>query len=195
MGSSDTSGNVRWQARRYLRELGYPSNLLTVLRLLLLLPTLRYLGRSETQRHALACMGLAMLTDALDGEIARQRGEVSELGQILDPIADKLVIDSIALRLVQTHAFPLWVAGLLLFRDVGILLAALVVYRRRAHVTVAQLAGKSTTLALTVALLLYMADGARSGKPVLYMALVPFSLSFWQYGRQFVRLMREHKHE
>jgi CDP-diacylglycerol--glycerol-3-phosphate 3-phosphatidyltransferase len=114
------------------------------------------------------------------------------LGQILNPIADKLVIDSIALRLVQTHAFPRWVAGLLLFRDLGILLAALVVYQRRSRVTVAQLAGKSTTLALTLALLLYMADGARSGKPLLYLALVPFGLSFWQYGREFVRLMREH---
>jgi CDP-diacylglycerol--glycerol-3-phosphate 3-phosphatidyltransferase len=137
-------------------------------------------------------MAVAMLTDALDGEVARRRDEVSELGQILDPIADKLVIDSIALRLVQTHAFPRWVAGLLLFRDAGILLAALVVYRKQSHVTVAQLAGKSTTLALTLALLLYMADGARSGRPMLYVALVPFALSFWQYGRQFVRLMRKH---
>lgn len=192
MESGDLSGQARQQARRYLRELAYPSNLLTLLRLLLLLPTLRYVGRSETRLYALACMALAMLTDALDGEIARQRGEVSELGKILDPIADKLVIDSIALRLVQTHAFPRWVAGLLLFRDAGILLAALVVYQRRSRVVVAQLAGKSTTLALTLALLLYMADGARSGKPLLYLALVPFGLSFWQYGREFVRLMREH---
>jgi CDP-diacylglycerol--glycerol-3-phosphate 3-phosphatidyltransferase len=187
MKPSNTTGRVQ----RYLHELGYPSNWLTILRLLLLLPTLRYLGRPETRPHALGCMVLAMLTDALDGEMARQRGEVSELGKILDPIADKVVIDSIALRLVQTQSFPRWIAGLLLFRDVGILLAALVVYQRRSHVTVAQLAGKSTTLALTLALLLYMADGARSGKPVLYIALVPFALSFWQYGRAFLRLMQE----
>ncbi len=174
-----------------LRELFYPANLLSFVRLLMLVPTLTYLRQPDKRWQALACMNLAMLTDALDGPLARHRGEESQLGKILDPIADKLLIDGAALTLSQTRNFPWWMTGLLLFRDAGILLSALLVYRRRARITPPQLAGKAATVALTAALVLYTADGSRSGRPVLYVALVPFVLSFLQYGHQFIRLMSE----
>jgi CDP-diacylglycerol--glycerol-3-phosphate 3-phosphatidyltransferase len=167
---------------------------MTLARLGLLVPTLRYMKRPDRRWHALACTSLAMLTDTLDGTLARRRGEVSELGKILDPIADKLVIDILALRLTRSHGFPRWITGLLLFRDIGIVLAALLVYQRRARVALSQAAGKATTVGLTAAILLYIVDGERSGKPMLYVALVPFGLSFWQYGLQFVRLMRHARH-
>lgn len=172
------------------RELLYPSNLLTLLRLVLLLPTMAYMRRPERRRAALACLALAMFTDAVDGPIARARGEVSQLGKLLDPIADKLLINGTALILSQTRGFPWWVTGLLLFRDVGILLAALLLMRRRAQIASAESAGKLTTLLLTVAALLYLADGPRSGRPALYLALVPFGVSFVQYGWRFAEMMR-----
>jgi CDP-diacylglycerol--glycerol-3-phosphate 3-phosphatidyltransferase len=173
------------------RELTYPSNLLTIARLLLLPLTIFYLRRPEQRRKALLCMGLAMLTDALDGPIARRRGEVSRLGKLLDPIADKLVLNTTAVTLSQTRGFPWWITTLLLVRDAVILLAGLLVYRRTSHITAAQSTGKATTVALTAAVLLYTADGPRSGKPALYVALVPFALSLWQYGRRFVMIMRQ----
>lgn len=175
----------------HLHEVTYPSNLLTITRMVLLVPTLIYLRRPETRWQAAACISTAMLTDALDGYLARHRDEVSPLGEILDPIADKLVLDTTAIALSQTRAFPWWVTGLLLLRDIGILLAAWLVYRRKAHITVAQTAGKATTVGLTAAMLLYTVDGPRSGKPVLYATLVPFALSFWQYGRRFLSLMHK----
>jgi CDP-diacylglycerol--glycerol-3-phosphate 3-phosphatidyltransferase len=175
------------------RELLYPSNLLTFSRLLLVAPTLANLRRPERRRVALSLIALAMFTDAIDGPIARSRGEVSRLGELLDPIADKLLIDGSAIILSQTRGFPWWVTGLLLFRDLGILLAAVVVIRRRARVTTAASAGKLTTALLTLAAVLYIADGPRSGRPALYVALVPFTLSFVQYGRRFFRqLSGEH---
>lgn len=172
------------------RELLYPSNLLTLFRLLLVVPTLASIGRPEQRRRALVLLGLAMLTDAIDGPIARARGEVSRLGKLLDPIADKLLIDGTAIILARTRGFPWWVTGLLLFRDLGILAAAGLVLRRQARITTAESAGKLTTALLTAATLLYVADGPRSGKPVLYLALVPFTLSFFQYGRRFLAVMR-----
>lgn len=174
-----------------MHELTYPANWLTLARLILLCPTIYYLRRSDGRWPALICMTFALGTDAVDGPLARYRGEVSRLGELLDPIADKLVIDATAITLSQTRGFPWWITSLLLFRDAGILLAALLIYRRYAQISTAQLAGKATTVALTVAVLLYTADGERSGKPALYIALLPFSLSFWQYGRMFVRVMRQ----
>ncbi|MEI7643080.1 MAG: CDP-alcohol phosphatidyltransferase family protein [Chloroflexales bacterium] len=172
------------------RELLYPSNLLTISRLLLLPVTLTYLSRPERQRTALACLALTMLTDAVDGPLARWRGEVSPLGELLDPIADKLVLDSTALVLSRTRGFPWAVTWLLIFRDVGIVLAAFVVFSRRDRITSAQSSGKLTTLALTAATFCYIADGPRSGRPALWLAMIPFGLSFVQYGARFIRLMR-----
>ena len=171
------------------RELLSPSNLLTLIRLLLVPPTLAQMRRPERRRVALACLAIAMLTDAVDGPIARSRGEVSRLGELLDPVADKLLIDGSAIILSQTRGFPWWVTGMLLFRDLGILAAAMVVIRRRGHVTTAASTGKLTTVLLTVAALLYLADGPRAGRPALYLALVPFGLSFVQYGHRFIRAM------
>lgn len=177
--------------RFHWREWLYPSNLLTLGRLLLLVPTLRYLQQPDKHWHALACFHLAMLTDALDGPVARKRHEVSQLGALIDPIADKLLIDSTALMLVRTRGFPRWMTTLLLLRDGGILLAALLVLRHTAQITPARSAGKISTVAMTSTLIGYMADGPRTGRPLLYVALVPFLLSFVQYGHHFVRLMRE----
>lgn len=175
------------------RELLYPSNLLTLSRLLLVAPTLAQLRRPERRRAALICLGLAMLTDAVDGPIARARGEVSRLGKLLDPIADKLLIDGSAIILSQTRGFPWWATGLLLFRDLGILAAAMLIIRRRGQITPAASAGKLATALLTASALLYVADGPRSGRPALYLALVPFSLSFVQYGRGFLEAMARHR--
>jgi CDP-diacylglycerol---glycerol-3-phosphate 3-phosphatidyltransferase len=172
-----------------LRELGYPSNLLTLLRLLMLPFCLACLRRPERRRQALICLGLAMLTDAFDGTIARHRNETSRLGEILDPIADKIVIDATALVLSQTRHFPWWATGLLLFRDIGILASASLVLRRSARVTTARLSGKATTAGLSLAMLLYIADGPRSGRPALYLAMLPFAVSFLEYGAQFLRIM------
>lgn len=174
----------------HIREVLYPSNVLTYARLLLLPSTLRALWKPQGSRRALLLMLIAMATDAVDGPIARMRGEESSLGQILDPIADKLVLDATAFTLSRRRGFPWWITGLLIFRDIGILLGALLVYRRKSHITLSQSAGKATTVALTAAALCYTADGPRSGRPVLLAALVPFVISFWQYGRRFVGLIR-----
>jgi CDP-diacylglycerol--glycerol-3-phosphate 3-phosphatidyltransferase len=114
------------------------------------------------------------------------------LGQVLDPIADKLMIDTAAITLSQTRAFPWWATGLLLARDLAILLGSLFVYRRRAQISVADPAGKATTMALAGAMILYLADGPRSGKPALYVALLPFAASLVVYARKFLAML---KHE
>ena len=175
----------------HARELLYPANLMTVSRFLLIPATLHYLEQPERRRLALVLLAVTMLTDALDGPLARSRGEVSQLGQILDPIADKLLIDSAAVLLSRHYGFPWWVTGLLIFRDVGIVAAALLMVGRHARVPGAQASGKLTTLLLTLAALAYLAGGARIGRPLLMLALLPFGYSFVEYGRAFLQAMQQ----
>jgi CDP-diacylglycerol--glycerol-3-phosphate 3-phosphatidyltransferase len=174
-----------------LREFVYPSNLLTIARLLMLPAALRSMRQPGDRWRALGALGIAMLTDALDGPMARWRQEVSPLGKVLDPIADKIMIDATALMLARTRGFPWWVAGGLVARDLAIVLGSMLVYRRRAEISVAHPSGKATTAALTIATLLYIIDGPRLGRPALYAALVPFTISLAIYIRQFWRAMRD----
>ena len=151
---------------------------------------LRALLRPERHREALLLLALAMTTDAIDGPLARRRGETSALGRVLDPIADKLTLDVTAVALSLTRGFPWPVTALLLARDAAILLGSLAIYRRRTLVVAAHPAGKATTAALTVALLLYLADGPRSGRWGLALAAVPFTLSLLSYGGEYLRQHR-----
>ncbi len=170
-----------------LREILYPANLLTLARVLMLPAAIHYLRRPDGRWRALGVFGMAMATDVLDGPVARMRHEVSPLGKVIDPIADKLMIDVTAVALSQTHGFPWWASGLLLARDAAIVLGSALAYRRHAGINMAHPTGKATTLALSAAMLLYLADGPRSGRPALYAALVPFGASLVVYGRKFVR--------
>jgi CDP-diacylglycerol---glycerol-3-phosphate 3-phosphatidyltransferase len=173
-----------------LREFIYPANLLTLARLLMLPAAIHYMRQEDGRWRALGVFGVAMTTDLLDGPVARLRQEVSPLGKVLDPIADKLMIDTTAIALSRTRGFPWWVTGLLLVRDAALLLGSLLVYRRHAQISVADPAGKATTLALAGAMILYLADGSRSGEPALYVALLPFGASLVVYARKFVQVIR-----
>ncbi len=63
---------------------------------------------------------LAALTDTLDGLLARKREQVTILGQILDPIADKLLIASAFICLVELGAVPAWMVVIILGRELAV---------------------------------------------------------------------------
>ena len=62
----------------------------------------------------------AVFTDWLDGRIARSRGQVTTLGQLLDPIADKLLIAAALISLVEIQRVAAWVATIIIGRDIAI---------------------------------------------------------------------------
>lgn len=60
---------------------------------------------------------LASLTDLLDGYLARKRKEVTTLGQLLDPIADKLLVSSVLISLVELHLASAWLVVVIVGRE------------------------------------------------------------------------------
>jgi CDP-diacylglycerol---glycerol-3-phosphate 3-phosphatidyltransferase len=167
-----------------VREVWYPANMLSLVRIALIWPTIRALLRPDGTRTALALIAVGMATDAVDGPIARARGEVSELGKLLDPIADKVTLDGVALALSARHGLPWWITGVLLARDIAILVGGSVIMRRSAYITTSNEAGKVTTILLTVALLLHMAGAQPLARWLLYLALLPLGVSWVQYGQR-----------
>jgi len=63
---------------------------------------------------------IAALTDILDGYLARKNASVSQLGALLDPLADKMLVAAGLLLVVNEDSLWTWMAGLLLCRDIGI---------------------------------------------------------------------------
>ncbi len=175
------------------RELLYPANLLTMSRLLLLPVSIRYLLHADAayKRKALAYIGIAMLTDVVDGPLARYRHEVSTVGEFLDPIIDKLTLNGLAVVLSARYRLPWWITGLFITRDVGILLSGLYLTRKYGRVIEAQSAGKLTTVLLTLSVMLYLLRGPNAGKPVFYASLVAGVLSVLQYSYAFSRVAAE----
>ena len=93
---------------------------------------------------------VAMLSDAYDGYLARSRGLVTDLGKLLDPIADKLLTGSALVTLSVLGELPWWVTALVLLREVGITIDRLV--RAKDTVLAAAWMGKLKTVAQSVAI-------------------------------------------
>ena len=67
-----------------------------------------------------AIFGLASLTDWLDGYLARRRDQVTALGQIIDPIADKLLTSAAFISLVQMDLAPAWMVAIIIGREFAV---------------------------------------------------------------------------
>ncbi len=63
---------------------------------------------------------LAAVTDLLDGYLARKRGEVTTLGMLLDPIADKLLTSAAFISLVELHLVPAWMVVIIVGREFAV---------------------------------------------------------------------------
>lgn len=97
-------------------------NVLTVARILLI-PVFVVLFVTPTPDRSLAAAAvfvIAALTDLLDGYLARRRGQVTKLGRLLDPIADKLLVLSALIVLVQVDRVSALVAILIIAREVAV---------------------------------------------------------------------------
>ena len=137
------------------------ANVMSIARLLLLFPLFIFLRHGEREHGniwALVIMGIALLTDMLDGMIARMMKQVSEWGKVLDPVADKLWINFLGLFLAmpwRDHPLPWPFYGLMLLRDLCIIGGAFYAYRRIGTVTPSNLFGKVTMVAEAITLIAY----------------------------------------
>jgi cardiolipin synthase len=121
-------------------------NSLTILRILLI-PV--YVGFMTYGHYGAALVTLlcAGVTDALDGLIARRMNQRTKLGEILDPLADKLLLTSAFLTLAVLHLVPSWVVILVVSRDVMLLLGTAVAHVTNSSIDITPTwLGKGTTL-------------------------------------------------
>ncbi|HEY0840963.1 MAG TPA: CDP-alcohol phosphatidyltransferase family protein, partial [Vulgatibacter sp.] len=106
-----------------LEEVNLP-NSITLLRILLV-PVFAWLHLTGRPRGALAVFAFAAISDGLDGLLARALNQRTEIGAILDPIADKFLALTAMVLLVSVEALPAWLLLVALLRDAVVVGAGL----------------------------------------------------------------------
>jgi CDP-diacylglycerol---glycerol-3-phosphate 3-phosphatidyltransferase len=134
-------------------------NLITISRIAMV-PLILYLVTAEWDSYfgrsvALVLLVLAASTDGIDGAIARKRDLVSNLGKILDPIADKALLTGALIALSLQGAVPWLATWLILGRELAVTLFRLAIAKRR--VIAATSGGKFKTVMQIIAVSLYVA--------------------------------------
>ena len=169
-------------------------NVLTLVRLLTI-PVVILLLPATEDVSAAGLLVLAAVTDFLDGWIARRRGGFgqSHLGRVLDPLADRLLLSSVAVVLVIRGFLPAFVVAMLVGRDI-LALAGSLVFRGKIKVNKV---GKTATAALMAAvvviiykpgvvgeIMFYSGLGLSLGAGVLYIAAVKKTLLGREAGEE-----------
>lgn len=127
------------------------SNFISLTRVLVVIPILYLHMRNgrEITWPILVLIGYGVFSDYLDGLIARWRNEISELGKILDPIADKLAAFFLFLYTVSIGWIPLWYFVLGVIRDLVIMTGSGIIKRQRGKVAMSIMSGKISVNIMT----------------------------------------------
>lgn len=139
---------------------------------------------------AAGIFGLASLTDWLDGYLARRRQQVTWLGQILDPLADKLLISATLVSLVQLDLAPAWMVAIIIGREFAVTGLRSIAYARGLSMPASRL-GKLKMVSQVVAILLLLLGWERLpallwlGQAALWVVLATALISAIDYYRRF----------
>jgi CDP-diacylglycerol--glycerol-3-phosphate 3-phosphatidyltransferase len=143
-----------------------------------------------TELVGAAIFAIASLTDWADGFLARRRKQVTPLGQLMDPLADKLLTLAALLSLVHMNLAPTWMVGVIVGRELAVQTLRSLVFARGAAMPASWM-GKVKMIAQVVAILaLILSHGTVQilmwiGQAGLWVAVISAVASAADYFRRF----------
>jgi CDP-diacylglycerol--glycerol-3-phosphate 3-phosphatidyltransferase len=169
------------------------SNGLSFLRVLLVIPiaVLLWKNTSPYQEYAAILIVIASATDLFDGILARKLNQVTDLGKIIDPLADKIGIGAVAFILTLQGKLPVWFVVAVLARDVLIFLGGMYAKNKKGVLLQSNLPGKwaAATTALFILVTVIESAVLTEVRTVLLIASVCImALSFILYSKRFISL-------
>jgi CDP-diacylglycerol--glycerol-3-phosphate 3-phosphatidyltransferase len=141
-----------------------------------------------------AIFGIASITDWLDGYLARRRRQITWLGQVLDPIADKLLTSAAFISLVQLDLAPAWMVALIIGREFAITGLRSLAYTKGITIPASPLGKIKMASQVTAILLLILGWRpvpwlAPVGYAALWVVMMTAVVSAVDYYRRFVLLL------
>jgi CDP-diacylglycerol--glycerol-3-phosphate 3-phosphatidyltransferase len=154
----------------------------------------KFVGRQifgvPTELVGAAIFGLASLTDWADGYLARRRKQITTLGQVIDPLADKLLTSAAFISLVQMELAPAWMVAVIIGREFAVTGLRGLTYARGIAIPASPL-GKVKMVAQVVAILALILSRGQSrelrwvGQAALWVVVVAALASAADYFRRF----------
>lgn len=165
------------------------SNIITISRLVIL-PFIVYFLLTEQRVVAFLLMLISLLSDGLDGYLARRLNQESQLGKFLDPLCDKIFLAVVLITLLYIGAVPLWAVVVIVMRDFLILLGSFILLKRRAIVEVSNSFGKIAGFTFGVMILAFTIELKLLGMVFLYLSIAAMTFAFVTYAMNYLRIMK-----
>ena len=166
------------------------ANQLTLVRLVAVIPVMAalYLQFPGNRAVATVVYVLAILTDYLDGILARRSGKVTAFGKLMDSVADKALISSMFFALVAEGSMPAWMAAIMVVREFAVTGLRMVALEGE-EVIAANRWGKAKMNSQALAILILLLGYAQLGYWMMLLATVLTMLSGWSYLKDTPRIL------
>ena len=167
------------------KEFFYLSNLLSLLRMFLAIPFWILISQNHFNDNRILVGSIcifAAVTDILDGFLARKLNQVSEFGKIIDPLADKVCVGILILKLFLLDQIPLYYLVIILGRDLLIFIGGIFTSNRLKKVIPSNYIGKATVVDISLVLLFIIFGMAETN-------LIFLSLFYSSIGLSFISLI------
>ena len=166
------------------------ANQLTLVRLVAVIPVIAalYLQFPGNRAVATVVYVLAILTDYLDGILARRSGKVTAFGKLMDSVADKALISSMFFALVAEGSMPAWMAAIMVVREFAVTGLRMVALEGE-EVIAANRWGKAKMVTQSLAVFILLIGYFQVGYWVMLLATVLTLLSGWSYLKDTPRIL------
>ena len=173
-------------------------NLLSFARLATV-PVFLWLWLSDRRDAAVILYAVGAWTDFFDGKIARATNSVTELGKLLDPLADRVFIITLAVALVAADILPWWLTAILIARDALLLSVFPVLERKGVERISVNFVGKTatfvllaglTSLAVSATSVSWADVGVIPGLTLTVLGAILYWVAAAMYGKEAVRRLK-----
>ena len=192
-GTATRNAAPRGAAAVTTDRIATPSNLVSMFRMLLVIPLVLLFDQPRTNQLMIAAvMLLAYASDLVDGWVARKFGGESSFGRIIDPLADKVVVIALVLLMADARLLPLWFVIVVIARDVIIFTAGMYLRHRSGILAQSTVLGKATVVSIGLVLLAALFGSGGTNVLLQLLMFVSFGLIFaslYMYGQRFFKLL------
>lgn len=176
-------------------------NTLSLIRLLLVIPLiLLFSNINEThyRNYILLLLGLIVLTDNLDGYLARKLNQITEMGKLLDPLSDKVIVSVMVIFMYINGEIPEFYFWLVLFKTISVYTGGIIIYFKTGIIPSSDIFGKVSVMLLGIFLAWCIIDSEKVSliyKVLLYLSTAAIFATLTDYCFKGIKILSNGKHE
>jgi cardiolipin synthase (CMP-forming) len=168
-------------------------NFFSLIRIFLVIPIYYYISIDKNS-IALVYVALAFVSDGLDGYLARRLNQVSNVGKILDPVADKICTSGGFISLSIFQGLPFWITAVIIARDIVIIFGSILLIERKKVVTPSNYLGKITVTIISLFAISILLKLDVLFHPLLISVIILLTLSLFYYALVFIKNLKSDAH-